>query len=123
MNAITKATQIASNTAIIGNHTSSAASGAYGAGLAEWVFSVTGSYPQIIKKPGGTVELILTPLQHEAMSKFFNSSIKKSFSKSDKPQPVKMDLGPSIRPVAIRYLVPTAAALFVAGWIVGSYLK
>lgn len=107
----------------VAQHTGYAIDAAYAAGIATWIKSITGSYPQLVNNQNKTVTLILDKSQNAKMTTFFENSFLKSVKKSDNASRVHLELGPSLKPVLIKYLVPTSIAIFVAGYLTHNFLN
>lgn len=82
--------------------------GAYAA----WIESVTGSLPKVQREEGRAI-MVLTDEQHRALRAWLTSLTRPSVT----PPRLSFELKPTLIPFALQYVIPIAAAAFLAGWI------
>lgn len=96
--------------------------GAKAGGFAAWVQSLTGSPPYAQPIEGtNRVRIILNENQVKIMQDWLDSVVVGSFEKKA-PPPVEYDLGPVLKPWAMKRVAPVGAGILVVGILSGFFL-
>lgn len=92
------------------------------AGFAAFMLSISGENPTVVRLPNNRAQIVLSKNQIAAFQKFMDSELKQTIAFLKKPASLDIALGPAIIPWALKYAVPAAVLLIVAGWMAHSYL-
>lgn len=87
-----------------------------------WVKNVIGEEPQIITSDEGYVEVNFTPEQREALMHWLDSQVSQMWTPGT-PHGLKINFGQVLFPWALRYVIPTAGAVFLAGYLTQGFQK
>ena len=98
------------------------ADGFTAAGYAALIQALTGSQPQLVNLGGGKAQILLDQSQIDIMKKWTEDQVTSAIKMAKSPSNLSIDMGPFIIPTVLKYAVPAAAVLFIAGWIACSYL-
>lgn len=93
-------------------------------GYAAWINSVTGTPPKVIKIEGEKrARLVLDKGQVRQMQQYLDNQVGGLLAKKDGPPPsVEFELGPVLKPWAMKYALPLGVGLFLTGWVAAWYL-
>lgn len=95
-----------------GNNVEAAKATATGA----WIQAVTGKPPQVLQLPSNRAKVVLTQTQIREMQKWLDSMVLSSLSPVKQQSIVEYELGPVFKPWAMKYALPSAALIFLAGF-------
>jgi len=98
--------------AITGQTQDAAAAAGYGA----WVQSVSGTFPNVVKTGDRQATITLTPNQVSMMREWLDDQIVSSVRPSKTDASLRVEFGPVLKPLAVKYVVFVLAAGFLAGW-------
>jgi len=92
-------------------------------GYAAWINSVTGKPPKVVKIQGEKrARLVLDKEQIQSMQRWLDQQVGGLLAKKKGPPPsVEFELGPVLKPWAVKYALPLGAGLFLAGWVAAWY--
>lgn len=89
------------------------------AGYAAWVESVTGSYPAVKKNEYGQAVVAMSADQQALMRNWIESqTIKGIVAPSKEAGAMRIEFGPAMAPLALKYLSLAIAAGFVLGYVI-----
>jgi len=85
-----------------------------------WVKNTIGSEPSIFTtdEPGlPPIQIKYTPEQREALIKWLDGQVFSALQPGKPPADLELNFGDVLTPWALRYIVPSAGAVFAAGYL------
>lgn len=107
----------------VAKQTGDAGAGVVAGGYAAWINSLTGDVPKVVNKGDNRVALVQTPEQNRLIGAWAETQILDSVFSRKPAGKVSYEIGPAFTPVAVKYAIPVAATLFVAGLLVGRMMR
>lgn len=95
---------------------------AVAAGFAAWVNSVTNDLPYVTDLGNGRAKVQFSPASIPVMRQWLDDQVRGAFT-SGEPPTVEYDLGAVLNTWAVKYAVPSAVAIFLAGLLAGYLLR
>jgi hypothetical protein len=86
-------------------------------GFAAFMLSISGENPTVVRLPNNRAQLVLSKKQIAALQKFLDREIGLAVAKPKEPPTLDISLGPALVPWALKYAVPAAVLLIIAGWV------
>lgn len=81
-----------------------------------WVKNIIGSEPQIITSDQGYVQVNFSAEQRQLLMQWLDRQISALWQQRD-PSGLQINFGQVLFPWALRYVLPTAGAVFLAGYL------
>jgi len=100
--------------------TKKTADGFTAAGFSAFMLSISGENPSLVNLGKNKAQLVLTKNQVVSLQQFMDAQLKNAISPL-KPPTLDIALGPAIIPWALKYAVPAAVLLILAGWFAHSH--
>ena len=101
----------------VSNITGASMDGFLAGGFAAFVQAITGSVPQVVKSDTNKASVILTSDQAAIVQSWLDDQLLGFIRAPAKPSNLNIELGPVIMPWALKYLIPAALLLVLAGWL------
>jgi len=92
-------------------------------GFSAFVMSVTGKNPTLVRLQNNRAQLVLDEKQAVLLRKWLDRSLGLALAKPKTPPTLDIQMNPVLVPWILKYAVPAALLLFVAGWIGHYYLS
>ena len=91
------------------------------AGYAAFIYSLTGSTPEIVDLGDNRVRVVMTRDQADILQNWLDSQVA-GFLHPRKPAKVEFDLNPALVPWALKFALPAGIGLFLIGLLAGKYI-
>lgn len=93
-------------------------------GYAAFIQSITGRVPTIIETSPGHIKVVLDQVQIKQMQQWLDGVVARPFqAKPATPPTVRYELGPVVKPWAVKYGLPITLGLFVSGYLLGTWMS
>ena len=105
------------------DYTKNSADSFTGGGYAAFVQAITGEPPTLVRLANNKAQMLLNKNQVVKMQKYLDTQLAKALNFKIPPSNLDIQLNPVIVPWALKYVVPTALVVFMAGWLAHWYMS
>jgi len=91
------------------------------AGFSAFMMSISGENPTVVNLGNNQARLVLTKNQIVSLQQFMDTQLKNVLAKPVTKPSLDIALGPAVIPWALKFAVPAAVGLILAGWFAHHY--
>ena len=91
------------------------------AGFSAFMMSISGENPTVVNTGKNTAQLVLSKNQIVSLQQFMDKQLKTVLAKPVVKPTLDIALGPAVIPWALKFVVPAAVVLILAGWFAHSH--